>query len=220
MENIELFYKIYFCSEKEEIIEKKPYYYINININKNKEENKKPSIKKESIKDKIIEDGYNPNYFNFITEWKYFIRKSEENSPKIRLEDLKVLDSEEIEFEGKGSFELYLHLILNSEKYEKERKKEAEEEKNKEEYDIKAQYSNIEQISNELYNMKKQIQYVKLDIQNEHKEMIKSIKENIQKVFIKNKFNNSKTMIFQERKTALNLKKSTKYYYIQRFIKY
>ena len=208
MENIELFYKIYFCSEKEEIIEKKPYYYINININKNKEENKKKKKKKESIKDKIIEDGYNPNYFNFITEWKYFIRKSEENSPKILLEDLKVLDSEEIEFEGKGSFELYLHLILNSEKYEKERKKEAEEEKNKEEYDIKAQYSNIEQISNELYNMKKQIQYVKLDIQNEHKEMIKSIKENIQKVFIKNKFNNSKTMIFQERKTALNLKKS------------
>ena len=206
MEVLDVFYKIYFCSEKEETILKKPYYLTNININK--EENKKPSIKKESIKDTIIEDGYNAKYFNFITEWKYSVRKKEKNSSKIKLEDLKVLKEDQIELEGNGSFELYLHLILNPEEYEKERIKEAEEEKNKEAYDIKAQYSNIEQISNELYNMKKQIQYIKLDIKNEQNQMIKSIKENIQGVLIKTKFKNPKTMIGQERINDLNLKES------------
>ena len=59
-------------------------------------------------------------------------------------------------------------MIIDIEKENGRIKKENDKAKN----DIKAQYSNIEQISNELSDIKRQINYIKKNKRNELKEMI------------------------------------------------
>ena len=160
MVNIELFYK--FCFENENV-ENKDYYFINL-------DSKDETITKEKLLKEIIDDGFNSNYSELISKWKY----SQDNN------ELNELNNDEFKLKGEGPYKLYLHLIIDSEKEKEKRNKETNEEKNQERNDIKIQYSNIEQISNELFSMKRQLVYIKQNIKNEVKEMINYIKNNVE----------------------------------------
>lgn len=160
MVNIELFYK--FCFENENV-ENKDYYFINL-------DSKDETITKEKLLKEIIDDGFNSNYSELISKWKY----SQDNN------EFNELNNDEFKLEGEGPYKLYLHLIIDSEKEKEKRNKETNEEKNQETNDIKIQYSNIEQISNELLSMKRQLVYIKQNIKNEVKEMINYIKNNVE----------------------------------------
>ena len=166
MVNFDILYKFYYNNENFGIIKEKPYYFIHFEAN-----NSNNQITKQFLKEKLIEDGYNPNYFDLNPEWTYLLIEEKDNSSNI-MEDNIVLNNEikedGIKYEGEGPFILYLHLIIDIEKENERIKKENDKEKN----DIKAQYSNIEQISNELSDIKRQINYIKKNKRNELKEMI------------------------------------------------
>ena len=198
MVNFDILYKFYYDNENLAIIKEKPYYFINFETNNSSNE-----ITKQILKDKIIEDGYNSNYFDLNPKWTYLLIENKDNLSKIEQDNmiLNEIKDDGIKFEGEGPFILYLHLIIDPEKEKERIKKENDKEKN----DIKAQYSNIEQISNELRDIKRQINYIKKNRKNDQqKDMIKWIwiKNNIyfQKKSLMNQVNNlnPKTMIHQK----------------------
>ena len=66
MTGIEILYKIYLDSDNSETKEKKPYYYMKKDCQK--------EITKETLKSFLVEDGYNPNYFELIKDFKHKIK--------------------------------------------------------------------------------------------------------------------------------------------------
>ena len=178
MAYIELLYKFYFDNEDTEKIKQKSYYFIRLeSMNE---------LNKKIIKEKIIEDGYNQNYFELITKFKYLLAKKEEdqlydnkNEDDI-IKNLSDMNDESIELEEKkGNYRCYLHLIISSEEQKDREKAEKIKEKNREEKNIKAQFSNLEQMSNELKDIKKQIYNLQHNIKVEQNAMIKSLKRNL-----------------------------------------
>lgn len=151
---IELFYKCFFQDDNKK--EEKPYYFCKIQIEKGQS-----TITKNQLKTAIREDGYNANYFNLIDKWEYSLSGGNKYNFK-KSNGFNNDDNLVIQLDGESPYKLHLHLIIDTDLEKKERKKESEEEKNRETDYIKTQNSNIEQISNELYNIKKQIQYISI----------------------------------------------------------
>ena len=98
-------YKFYYNNENFGIIKEKPYYFIHFEAN-----NSNNQITKQFLKEKLIEDGYNPNYFDLNPEWTYLLIEEKDNSSNI-MEDNIVLNNEikedGIKYEGEGPFILY-----------------------------------------------------------------------------------------------------------------
>ena len=177
MAYIELLYKLYFDNEDIEKVKQKSYYFIRLESLK--------ELNKKIIQDKITEDGYNQNYFDLISKFKYLIAKKEDQLYDGKNEDdiinnLSVMKDKSIEFEEKeGNYRCFLHLIINSEKQKEREKAEKIKEKNREENNTKSQFSNLDQMANELKDIKKQILNLQQNIKNEQNAMIKSIKRNL-----------------------------------------
>ena len=148
--NLEIFYKFYLEGESNDSIIKKDYYFILI-------ENIK-QLPRKMIKEILIEDGYNPKYLESIKQYQYFYTTNEEYQKKLKDENngilncFQVLGEEGIKLDN-AKKQLYLHIIINENNGNNENK----EEKQKEEYDIKTQLSNIQQISNEIREINRQI---------------------------------------------------------------
>ena len=166
--NLDIYYKFCLEGEPEDSIIKKNYYFISIE--------KLKQLTSENLKDIIIEDGYNPKYLESIKEYKYFyttkedyknisddknknifdnfkiLKKADNPKDSKNVDNSKDLKEDCIEIVN-GKNQLYLHIIINKINETNKNK----EEKEKEEYDIKTQLSNIQQISNEIREINKQI---------------------------------------------------------------
>ena len=177
---MEILYKFYF--EGEQNIKQKPYYIMK------DEHHEKLTI--EDIKKKIIEDGYNESYLtkdeSYLTKvkYKYLLKKQSiinsdilEKEEDHILKDLKELKEDESINIQKDDFRLYLHIILGLDKAQI--KKEIEAEKEKEINEIGVQFSNLEQVRNEIEEMKQQIYHIEHDLKHEKNEMIRCIKKNL-----------------------------------------
>ena len=176
MANIELLYKFYFDNENIEKIKQKSYYFIRLEHLK--------ELNKKNIKEKIIEDGYNQNYFELINKFRYLKVKKEDKLYDNKNEDdiinnLVDMKDESIIFEEEGNYRLFLHMIFSSEEQKQRERAEKLKEKSKEENNIKSQFSNLDQMSNELKDIKKQISNLQQNIKDEQNAMIKCIKRNL-----------------------------------------
>ena len=204
MAEIEIFYKMYFNSDSHnpEAIKKKPYYYMKKDFQK--------EITKETLKNFLVEDGYNPDYFELLSKIKI---KSEAN------ESIEINENENKVFILKENSpnKIYLDLIIDDDKEKERIKNEEENEKQNEKSEFELQFSNVNQISNELNDIKKQINYLSKDIKNEQNEMLKCIKNNLysNKKLFSQSFDNNNNNIpnrGQESKYLLKLGKNEKNY--------
>ena len=150
MVDIDVFYKFRLKKEPIDSLKNKPYYFISIeNLNQ---------LTRKKFEEILIEDGYNPKYLKPTNKYEYFFTTKEEfqelsdDKNKNILNNFRDLDDKTIEIESTKN-QLYVHIIID----EKNEKEENEKEKHTEENDIKTQLSNIQQISNEIREINRQI---------------------------------------------------------------
>ena len=195
---------MYFDSDSNnpEAIKKRPYYYMKKDFQK--------EITKETLKNFLVEDGYNPDYFKLLSKIKI---KSEAN------ESIEINENENKVFILKENSpnKIYIDLIIDDDKEKERIKNEEENEKQNEKSEFELQFSNVNQISNELNDIKKQINYLSKDIKNEQNEMLKCIKNNLysNKKLFSQSFDNNNNNIpnhGQESKYLLKLGKNEKNY--------
>ena len=181
--DIEIFYKFHLDENQTDIKQKEKNdkkgakeeneinqrYYLHLEF---------PVEKKQIDINEILKDGgYNENFLKSIDKFKYLLVTDIIQDEIEIIEKLKVLEqsenaiidldkemeeklkkSEEEKREDKiGHYILYLYIIIDRKKEEERIKNENDNERTKEKNDIKLQLSNIEQISNELRDIKKQI---------------------------------------------------------------
>ena len=184
MAEIEIFYKIYLNEDEKNIniINEKPLYYM--------KKDAPNEITKETLKNYLIEDGYNPDYFEVVSKYKIVLKNEKDEEIKENEKGAFILGE-------KGNYKLNLDLIIDRAKEEARIKKEEEKEKENEKNEYELQFSNMNQISSELNDIKRQINYLQKDIKNEQNEVISWIKKNlyINKKFLskfeeKKKYNN------------------------------
>ena len=180
MAGIEILYKIYLDSDNSETKEKKPYYYMKKDCQK--------EITKETLKSFLVEDGYNPNYFELIKDFKISIKNVKDGIN----EEIQGNEGGEYTLKEDGAYKINLELIIDHTKEEARIKNEEENEKQNEKNEYELQFSNVNQISNELNDIKRQLNYLNKDIKNEQNEMIKCIKKNL--------YFNKKLLEFKEKK--------------------
>ena len=174
---LQVYYKFYF---DQEAINNNSYYYTET-------KEFQTELTKERIKEILLEDGYNLEYLNLIKTYKYLLLKigEEPNLSKIeneeeRFKKLTVMNDNPIKLEEKGNYILFLYIIIDSVK-EEERKKlqnDKDLEAKKEANEIKSQFAHLEQMSNELMEIKKQLYHIKNNTKDEYYNFIKCIKKN------------------------------------------
>ena len=174
---LQVYYKFYF---DQEAINNNSYYYTET-------KEFQTELTKERIKEILLEDGYNLEYLNLIKTYKYLLLKigEEPNLSKIeneeeRFKKLTVMNDNPIKLEEKGNYILFLYIIIDSVK-EEERKKlqnDKDLEAKKEANEIKSQCAHLEQMSNELMEIKKQLYHIKNNTKDEYYNFIKCIKKN------------------------------------------
>ena len=192
MAEIEIFYKIYLDEDEKNIniIKEKPLYYM--------KKDAPNEITKETLKNYLIEDGYNPDYFEVVSKYKIVLKNEKDEEIKENEKGAFILGE-------KGNYKLNLDLIIDRAKEEARIKKEEEKEKEIEKNEYELQFSNMNQISSELNDIKRQINYLQKDIKNEQNEVISWIKKNL---YINKKFLSK----FEEKKniTMIQSKKNPK----------
>ena len=190
MAEVNILYKIYLDEDEgnKNIINEKPYYYM-------KKEDQK-EITQEILKNYLIEDGYNSGYFELISKYKIQLKNEKD-------EELKENENGAYILEEKGHYKLYLDLVIDKAKEEARIKKEQEKEKENEKNEYELQLSNVNQITNEVNDIKRQMNYLQKDIKNEQNEVITWIKKNLyinKKILSDIEEKKNKTMIKSSKK--------------------
>ena len=190
MAEVNILYKIYLDEDEENknIINEKPYYYM-------KKEGQK-EITKEILKNYLIEDGYNSKYFELISKYKIQLKNEKD-------EEIKENENGAYILEENQHYKLYLDLVIDKAKEEARIKKEQEKEKENEKNEYELQLSNVNQIANEVNDIKRQMNYLKKDIKNEQNEVITWIKKNLyinKKLLSKFEEKKNETMIRSSKK--------------------
>ena len=150
-------------------------------------------ITKETLKNFLVEDGYNPNYFELIRDFKISIKNVKDGVK----EEIQGNEGGEYTLKEDGAYKINLELIIDHAKEEARIKNEEDNEKQNEKNEYELQFSNMNQISNELNDIKRQLNYLNKDIKNEQNEMFKCIKKNLyfNKKFLELKQKKNQTMI-------------------------